>query len=310
MESVLEDFVLLDKPVRKQYHFLEDRIGMRYDSLKSDLYELINGASLIKQDDSYIIKLFTEDSISVEALSSYLGLSVSQFIVDPIGPITILSHPKPGNYISFHNGAIGTLGCYVKDKDGRAHLLSNYHVLCNYGGGKVGDPILHPGLRNTGHNIIAHLSKYIPVTFGKSRNLMDCGIALLTDQGIDANKINLIAGTTPTKQMHVAAEDMPVKKEGMKTGLTRGKIVSTDAIVRVDYGGVPFFKKMAIFKNQIEIKGTDDNKLFSDVGDSGSLLIDNQFNRAIGLIFAGAPDGTTFANPITEVLSTLLVEIV
>jgi hypothetical protein len=67
------------------------------------------------------------------------------------------------------------------------------------------------------------------------------------------------------------------------------------------------------FDNQIEIEGSG-NKAFSDSGDSGSLIVDDQL-RAVGLLFAGGDvggsngKGLTYANPIDAVLDALKVDL-
>jgi hypothetical protein len=43
---------------------------------------------------------------------------------------------------------------------------------------------------------------------------------------------------------------------------------------------------------------------YSSPGDSGSLVLESRTRRAVGLHFAGAPQGSVF-NPITAVLRTL-----
>ena len=53
---------------------------------------------------------------------------------------------------------------------------------------------------------------------------------------------------------------------------------------------------------------------FSDSGDSGSLIVDEDL-KAIGLLFAGGDSGganhkgLTYANPITSVLNTLKIDL-
>ena len=67
------------------------------------------------------------------------------------------------------------------------------------------------------------------------------------------------------------------------------------------------------FDNQIEIEGTG-SSMFSDGGDSGSLIVDEDL-KAIGLLFAdgdegGANDmGLTYANPIEIVFDELKLDL-
>jgi hypothetical protein len=67
------------------------------------------------------------------------------------------------------------------------------------------------------------------------------------------------------------------------------------------------------FDQQIEIESAGDGS-FSDGGDSGSLIVDDDFG-AVGLLFAGSEAGgenglgLTFANPIGTVLDALKVDL-
>ena len=69
------------------------------------------------------------------------------------------------------------------------------------------------------------------------------------------------------------------------------------AVVNVTYGG----GRTARFEDQI-ITGP-----MSEGGDSGSLLVDADELKAVGLLFAGSagPTGVTIHNPIDEVLGLL-----
>ena len=86
-----------------------------------------------------------------------------------------------------------------------------------------------------------------------------------------------------------------VAKHGRTTGLTFGTVVD----VSFD-GNVSIDGQVAYFENQIAIAGTYGS--FSEVGDSGSLILDNPGSHPVGLLFAG--DAThTLVNPIQAVLN-------
>jgi len=102
--------------------------------------------------------------------------------------------------------------------------------------------------------------------------------------------------------------NMPVKKSGRTTGLTRAKIVAVNVSLLVSYNvtcGIG--SQTAKFTNQIGIKGSR----FSVGGDSGSLIVEDcsQYPRAVGLLFAGG-GAYTYANPINDVVSSLGVGMV
>jgi hypothetical protein len=75
--------------------------------------------------------------------------------------------------------------------------------------------------------------------------------------------------------------------------------VSATVKIKYDLG-------MLTFADQILIVG---NKgLFSDSGDSGSLIVDQKAKAPVGLLFAGSPTNT-IANHIGDVLGALNVTI-
>lgn len=84
---------------------------------------------------------------------------------------------------------------------------------------------------------------------------------------------------------------MRVQKSGRTTGVvTDGKIVGINSVQYVGYGQ----GKTARFVNQIVIRGTSEQ--FSNAGDSGSWILDDQ-NRLVALLFAGGGQDT-IASPI------------
>ena len=103
----------------------------------------------------------------------------------------------------------------------------------------------------------------------------------------------------PPNGTAAAAFDMRVHKFGRTTSYTVGHITSiaTDVTVGYDAGD---FK----FEDQIIIVG--DQGSFSAAGDSGSLILERQTNKAVGLLFAGSASHT-IANHIADVLGALAV---
>jgi len=87
---------------------------------------------------------------------------------------------------------------------------------------------------------------------------------------------------------------MKVIKSGRTTGFTDGIVRATDAFVSVSYGG----GKVAGFKNQII------TTKMVEGGDSGSLLLKEDKETAVGLVFAGS-DTTGVMNKISDVQSEL-----
>lgn len=93
---------------------------------------------------------------------------------------------------------------------------------------------------------------------------------------------------------------MPVGKSGRTTQLTSGRVIDTNASIRVNYGN----GRVGNFRDQITIRGNG-TTLFSQGGDSGSLIWTWDSRRLpIGLLFAGGGQ-FTFANKIHHVLNAL-----
>src|SRR5208283_3342488 len=101
-----------------------------------------------------------------------------------------------------------------------------------------------------------------------------------------------------------AAKDMIVHKFGRTTSYRAGRISSVTFDVTIPYqvGNV-------IFTDQIAIRGLNKSR-FSDAGDSGSAILTRETRKVVGLLFAGATDGSlTFANHIADVLAALKIDL-
>jgi hypothetical protein len=240
--------------------------------------------------------------------------------------------PAPGGVsIGHYKITAGTLGVLVKDvQTDEMLVLSNNHVMANSNDAAPGDPILQPGPYDGGTvagDTIANLERFVPIQFESEQPTVPCpfskvaaGIAnflawlvgskhrLLPVVIQQANQVDgaLARPTTPEVvkkeilEVGVVTEDaepelgMQVKKSGRTTGLTTGTIQVLDASVNVGYGG----GKIALFTNQILTTN------MSQGGDSGSLLVSADGNKAVGLLFAGS-DQVTIHNPIAHVKDAL-----
>jgi hypothetical protein len=98
---------------------------------------------------------------------------------------------------------------------------------------------------------------------------------------------------------------MLVQKSGRTTQWRWGLVDLIHATVQVNYNGIG----MARFVRQFRVRGI--GSIFSNRGDSGSLVSTFPLNQPVGLLFAGnAATNSTFCNPIGAVLTTLGVQIV
>jgi hypothetical protein len=207
---------------------------------------------------------------------------------------------------------LGSIGCFVErlDDPGKVHILSNNHVLARENRGKKrtasipGDSILQPALddRNGQPEVaVAFLSDFVRLR--ASGNLVDAAVAVLAE-GIHENQ-TLLEGHGSLSGVRDAPLETgdTVFKVGRTTGLTRGKVAawSTGTAVVFDTG-------RREFDQQIEIV-PDGFPRFSDKGDSGALVVDEQ-NRAAGLLFSGSDGGdVSYANQIGNVQEKMRVRI-
>ena len=202
----------------------------------------------------------------------------------------------------------GTLGSLVEDSAGQ-YILSNNHILARTNKARPGEPIVQPGLVDNNcmrqpSDIVATLSRAVKVSFNRRRpNTIDAAIAAVNPGDVDSQIRNIgsISSTTLAP-----SPGLSVQKMGRTTCLTTGSIQAVGVSAIVSYNDFNPRKKRARFVNQIVTSSS-----FSSPGDSGSLIVTNEScPRAVGLLFAGSSDGTTIANPISNVLSGLGVTMV
>lgn len=210
----------------------------------------------------------------------------------------------------------GTLGAFVKRGSG-VLILSNNHVLANEDEAKVGDTVLQRATYDGGLDPRDRVGMLAASVRLKTRgaNFVDAALARI-DAGVehDATLLRRLVGGRDRRLAGLGPEfldeGVTVYKTGRTTGVTKGRVTAFDVdnvVVNYDVGNLRF-------DGQIEIEGTG-KRPFSDGGDSGSLILDEDM-LAVGLLFAGGETGgsnglgLTYANPIhrvlTDVKATLL----
>ena len=225
----------------------------------------------------------------------------------------------PGSSVGFREPndefiMAGTFGALVKDAKGKTYILSNNHVLAfengiDANGTKrealpAGSPIYQPGFLDNGDvdtDAIAELTRWVDLRADKNDNLVDGAIARLTKANLADKNIHFIGPPTGSK---MAEKDMIVHKFGRTTSYRAGRVSSVffDVTVPYEVGDV-------VFVDQIAIRGRN-GKRFSDSGDSGSAILERSSNKVVGLLFAGATNGSlTFCNHISDGLKQLKVRL-
>jgi hypothetical protein len=197
----------------------------------------------------------------------------------------------------------GTFGA-VAETGGTRYILSNNHVLANENALPLGSPIFQPGLLDHGNpnrDRIATLTRFVTLRPGQP-NALDCAIAeILNPRTVSATflpKVGRLRSSDPI----AATEGMRVEKVGRTTGYTTGVVFDVSADVKIEYD-----LGILTFQDQILVRGS--TGMFSDRGDSGSVIVDRTTERATALLFAGSASHT-IANPLGEVLAQLAVSMV
>jgi hypothetical protein len=226
------------------------------------------------------------------------------------GPISTLDRLRPvpnGVSIGHPNVTAGTLACIVNQG---CHFLalSNNHVMADSNNGSVGDPILQPGPFDGGSNpqdVVGTLFDWVDIVMSTDAfNRVDGALALVN--GPDFTNTTPPDGYGMPKSSWLAPQaGMNVMKYGRTTRYTEGVITGINASVNVNYNTC-----CARFVGQIVVEALD-NPDFALGGDSGALVVLNggaDDRRPVGLIFALAENGDTFANPIDDVVSELNID--
>ncbi|WP_313821794.1 hypothetical protein [Citricoccus sp.] len=204
---------------------------------------------------------------------------------------------EPGEYLF-----VGTLGALVRDRAGGAAMaMTNFHVACVDDSWSEGDRMVQPGRPDGGHGTDDQFGSLTRAVLSEDTD----GAVVTIDEGREweatVTGIAAVAGSIP------AEPGMEVQKRGRTTEHTFGTVASTEATISLDYGDGLGSRT---FRHQVRIStDTARSERFSDGGDSGSVVMDGN-NNVVGLLFAGATDGSaTFANPVATALDELGVDL-
>jgi hypothetical protein len=190
----------------------------------------------------------------------------------------------------------GTVGALVK-KGKKLLILSNSHVLALSGKGKVGDVIIFPGDADRGkkeRRPVATLESFTPFQKGGDLvNVTDAALALIDDDRIDEVDFTVLGAQSPLAMIK-PKRGMKVVKRGRTTGDTEGEVQDIHFSIVITYPGVG----QVGFRDQVKCTR------YTEGGDSGSIVVDKETGKIVGLHFAGSPGMSAF-NPIDEVVKAL-----
>lgn len=238
-----------------------------------------------------------------EALSGEEAVPTDVVVLGRLRPeVNVKRHPvEPGNSVGHVEITAGTLGAVVR-KGGEVHLLSNSHVFAVSGTARKGDHVIYPGAADGGRmpeDLVATLADFVKFQVGGDFvNRVDCAVVKPTEARL-ADVVAEIKGLGLPKGTSKARRGMKVVKVGRTTGRTTGEVRDVNFRFTLNYpevGDVGFLDQVLCTR-------------YTKPGDSGSLVVDRETGRAVGLHFAGASGGSVF-NPIDEVLSALGVTLV
>jgi hypothetical protein len=211
---------------------------------------------------------------------------------------------------SLRSKTTGTLGALVRDNDtGQLCILSNWHVLCGDTEAAAGDKISQPGPMDLGSNPaheVASLDRWCRLS-----EQVDAAVARLAPDS--ATALQLFGTDIRPSGVIAPAVGMKVLKSGAVTNVTRAIIDGIGGSYQLDYsqfGDEP--RWIAGFR--LVPDPAFPAKALSLEGDSGSLWIEADSYRAVGLHFAGEDDDSplndyALAQPIEDVLAKLHVSL-
>lgn len=232
--------------------------------------------------------------------------------VEEVGKVRFLSgeNPKqahnpvqPGCSIGYQRAGglrnAGTLGALVEDSAGNRFFLSSFHVLAELGSANGPFDITQPGTLDAPNaRIIGRMVRGIAPS-ANGANRVDAALANI---GTSVNASSEILGVGRITGTRNAFAEMTVEKFGRNTGYRTGYVFNTFFDISVPIPG-----GQARFVDQIAILGL--NGVFAGEGDSGSLVLERQTNRAVGLLFLQAGN-YSLANHISAVTTSLEVALV
>lgn len=232
---------------------------------------------------------------------------------DQLGTYTRTERPSiAGISVGWKDDATGTIGCFVRDKKSKQIcILSAAHVFGRFHSSISGDIVIQPGVDDGGKETLLDPSGVRPQDYYRvakvvrasnvqtsttgAKNKVDAAIAVLDRQSEFRSRIEGNIGS-PVR-IGQAELQMLVHKTGRTTGYTIGRIESTQATFSLGLSG-----------NSYDFTDLIATTVMSKPGDSGSLLLSVDGNKALGLLI-GSSANRSFYCKFTNVASELDIEL-
>lgn len=197
---------------------------------------------------------------------------------------------------------LGTLGAAVVATINNrkvACILTNRHVLPKLGANVTRSDRSGPAL--------AVVTSVSPLAFSSANNRVDAALAEIDGPNLIARDLcsisvnDRIALPLKATGMDLTQNDALIGRKVFKCGRTTGYTTGFVRAINVSSPMIEYDGGLAGFRNVIAVTGNG-GLPFSDRGDSGSIICDFQTRQPVGLLFAGANNGTvTYAIPIATV---------
>lgn len=206
----------------------------------------------------------------------------------------------------------GTLGARCRStragEGADQFVLGNCHTLADFGRAAMGSSIMQPSAVDGGlaATRLAGLHRFVPILEqAGADNEVDAAIAKLDvvdSMGAGICTVGTIRGVA------AASMGLRVHKHGRTTGYTAGVIddPSIDVLIPLRRDDPT---QITRFVDQIRIRPLAGQFVVAQPGDSGSLVLTDPTNDAVGLLFACPDNGSfAYASPIQRVLAALEIE--
>lgn len=203
----------------------------------------------------------------------------------------------------------GTLGAMATDSTGTIFAVSNNHIIGDCNHTPLGMPIMSPsssdGRPGLPPKSVASHERIIELRSGIPFLVAPCTLDVAMARVDVPSEVSSWQGGDPGFDTPTAVKDpeigMKVKKFGRTTGLTEGTIASNVVLTQIPYDSGAF--KGKVWFEDIWVVRSANGSAFAAPGDSGALVVTEDEEYAVGLIFGGNSKGD-FVNimPISKVL--------
>jgi hypothetical protein len=249
------------------------------------------------------------EKVNGEADVEYVGV-LEPFAAKPPSPTPPTNRVRPlvpgCSISSTATVSAGTLGCFVEDQDG-TYVLSNSHVVADFGAAAPGLAIVQPGKLDGGNDpadVIGGLARGVPVD-PTALNVADAALVRVDENGIDPTVPGIGRPTSTPPDPDVGDR---VAKRGRTTDVTTGSVRSINMNLKVLWPNDP-----VEFADLVEIESDHSGTDFAAAGDSGSLIVIAGDVAPLALLVAGGTaNGRTlvYGTPMATVLRELAVSMV